>query len=279
MSANRGSQDGALWYLAEYECGSIPCGPYDTRKEAACAVCGIPGLEGTGVTMRCSGYGTSASCPKGACSWTGHACSTACVQFRTNTSCPAECLWNDGSGLCQEPCEDFTTLDECPPGRCWWRAETCTSFGEGLIKLDEDGFALLLEDFSYFGAQMPDLVEPLMYGKFDMLKAVWKSGYVSNSAQRGPRPWQGNSNGNDAEKSFEFKKNSDFVVMQTHSQRLPTQCEMQEPKTTGDILCTVDFTLDKGDRVLASWYEATRQSGVGDNTGEIVVDIKGRPVI
>jgi len=135
IAPNRGNQNpSGTWWLAEYECGSLPCDPYHHTNEAACSVCGIPGLEGTGMTMSCSGYGTKASCPRGQCMWVGHACQAACLEFRTNTSCPAQCVWDDYMGLCQEPCEDFSTLDECPTGRCWWRDDTCTTLGVGATR-------------------------------------------------------------------------------------------------------------------------------------------------
>jgi hypothetical protein len=33
------NQDGALLYLAESSCGSLPCPPYGNAKELTCAVC------------------------------------------------------------------------------------------------------------------------------------------------------------------------------------------------------------------------------------------------
>lgn len=271
-----GNQDGGLWYLAEYECGSLPCSVYDYRKEAACAVCGIPGLESSGVTMRCDGYGTKESCPRGLCTWLGHTCKTACLEFRSNTSCPADCAWDDDQALCQEHCSDFTTLDQCPPGRCWWRGTECTSFTDDV---DADGYVLLLKDFEYFGEKTPDLVDPRKIGSFDGLKAVYKSGpgiKCSSSASNG-RLWQRCSNGNDNVWSFEFQKNSGYVVEQANYHTLPSECtKPMEP--TGDIICDVDFTLGRGDRVLASWYEPTHQTSLSDNGGSIIVDIYGRRV-
>jgi len=282
MATDRGNTDQALWYLAEFECGSLPCSLYPAQKEAACAVCGIPGLEGTGVTMSCAGYDSEATCPRGQCMWVGHACQTDCLEFRSNTSCPAQCLWDDDTALCQTPCEDFSTLDECPPGRCWWRAGTCTSFSSSVagLDVDEDGFVLLLKDFHYYGVAMPDLAEPLAYGQFDMIKAVYKSGHIAcNTGHNGPRKWQVCSNGNDNTASFELKKNSDWVVRQSNWHTLPSECDLPtDPKTIGPILCTVDFSLDKGDRILASWYEPTHQTSLSDNGGEIVVDIRARLV-
>merc|ERR1740121_2460230 len=42
--SDNGNHEGIKWYLAEYDCGSLPCGSgqFDDSMEVACAVCGIP---------------------------------------------------------------------------------------------------------------------------------------------------------------------------------------------------------------------------------------------
>jgi len=120
-----GNQGGAYWYLAEYECGSIPCGPYSTTSEAACAVCGIPGLSG-GSAVKCSDYKSEALCPQGSCMWLRDACQTACITHRSNTTCPSECTWDYEYSVCQEVCQDFQSKEDCPVGRCFWAGEACS---------------------------------------------------------------------------------------------------------------------------------------------------------
>lgn len=271
---NKGGQGGAYWYMAEYECGSLPCDLFPSQMEPACAVCGIPSLEGPALTMRCSGWDTSESCPRGTCEWMGDVCKSACMMFRTNTSCPSECIWDEDQALCQEDCSDFKTLDVCPTGRCWWSDGLCTSFTDDT---DADGFVRILKDFEYDGKTIPPLTEPRKYGDFDMLKAVYKSGpgVACDGATGSSRVWQRCSNGNDAKWSFEFKKNSAFVLEQANWHTLPSACQLPQ-ENTGDIVCTVSFSLDTGDRVLASWYDPTHKSSTADNSGTIIVDIYGR---
>merc|ERR1719195_452072 len=36
-----GNQDGVLWYQVEFQCGALPCGPFQENKEVACAVCDV----------------------------------------------------------------------------------------------------------------------------------------------------------------------------------------------------------------------------------------------
>lgn len=141
---------------------------------------------------------------------------------------------------------------------------------------DADGYVLLLKDHEYFGNKDPDLVDPIKTGSFVGLKAVYKSGPgVDCCCQQGPRVWQKCSSGNDDIWSFEFKKNSDFVVEQQSYGKLPSECTA--PTTpTGDIICDVDFTLGPGDRVLATWFEPSHHQGEWNNGGSIVVDIYGK---
>lgn len=126
VGGNKGNQGGAYWYLAEYECGSLPCDPYDTHKEVACAVCGIPGF---GFSTRCSGFGSEEVCPKGQCSWVRNSCQVACLTHRTNTSCLPTCTWDSEYAVCNELCQDYTTKDVCPVGRCIWSGDICSPLG------------------------------------------------------------------------------------------------------------------------------------------------------
>jgi len=121
---DKGDNNGALWYNVEYECGSIPCEPYDATSEAACAKCGIPGL--TGGRKSCHSYSTRTTCPRARCSWIGHSCKKACSLHETNVTCPAGCSWEEEHEQCHEPCEVFTSVDDCPLGRCAWKEGTCT---------------------------------------------------------------------------------------------------------------------------------------------------------
>lgn len=129
FQSNNGNNDHGLWYSAEYECGSLPCGPYNTNKEAACAKCGIPGMSVRQQT--CSSSGSRSSCPPSRCAWVDSACRTACMTFSTNVTCSDGCLWDNQISLCQEQCEDFTSVDECPVGRCMWTQDACSPFGTG----------------------------------------------------------------------------------------------------------------------------------------------------
>jgi len=126
---DRGSQDGVRWYTAEYECGSIPCGPYNTNKEVACARCGIPSLD-NGMKPRCVDYDNKANCPRGRCSWIAGQCRESCAVFSTNTSCPSECVWYEEAGLCEEKCQDHATVSECPVERCMWSNMGCNPFSK-----------------------------------------------------------------------------------------------------------------------------------------------------
>lgn len=127
FKSNNADNNHARWYTVEYECGSIPCGPYDTNKEAACAKCGIPGMA-IG-QQSCSLFSSHGNCPPSRCSWANGGCHAACMNFKTNASCSTGCLWDGQLALCQEPCGDFTAVDECPVGRCLWIQGRCTTFG------------------------------------------------------------------------------------------------------------------------------------------------------
>merc|ERR1719433_1272827 len=122
---NKGSQDGALWYNVEYECGSIPCEPYDGTSEAACAKCGIPGMAG-GHKKSCHSHSTRTTCPRARCIWMGDSCKKACSLHKTNVTCSAGCTWEDEHEQCYEPCGDFNSVEDCPVGRCSWKEGTCT---------------------------------------------------------------------------------------------------------------------------------------------------------
>ena len=39
VAGGQANQNGALFYLVEPRCGSLPCPPYDEQKEMTCAVC------------------------------------------------------------------------------------------------------------------------------------------------------------------------------------------------------------------------------------------------
>jgi len=127
FNANKGNNDHALWYTAEYECGSIPCGPYDTNKEAACAKCG---MRSSGFQTSCSGFTSPPMCPRSRCAWSGGVCKNACKMSLTNTSCAVDtCQWDYIHALCQEPCQAFASVDECPTSRCMWNGDNCDNLG------------------------------------------------------------------------------------------------------------------------------------------------------
>jgi len=180
--SHRGNQDGALWYLAEYECGSLPCPPFNTNKEVACAVCCIPGGGAGGLEMACSGYISKSTCPRGQCIWGGHTCRTSCIEYRSNTSCPADCLWDDDQRWCTEPCADFSTEEDCPVSRCWWRGSECASLS---ISIGSWQLAMNIHpsDGHNFGYGAPEWYQGSDLGGAD---SAYSADYLSASAWSDP---------------------------------------------------------------------------------------------
>jgi len=112
------NENGNLWYLAEYECGSLPCPPYKENKEAACAVCGIPESTFMYNHLPCEAFESAESCPPSACFWVNSTCQVRCGSFDSASTCPERCTWDGVS--CDEACRNFPAAATCPVERCLW---------------------------------------------------------------------------------------------------------------------------------------------------------------
>eukprot|EP00750_Incisomonas_marina_P017346 INCI20259.1.p1 GENE.INCI20259.1~~INCI20259.1.p1 ORF type:complete len:488 (+),score=95.71 INCI20259.1:214-1677(+) len=146
-------------------------------------------------------------------------------------------------------------------------------------------WVLLLSGASY-GGSWDDEYSPLATGSFSQMIAVWKSGYVScdndyDASGKAAYPWNAcgvshsSCSGVDIY-SWELKINDEYLLSQTTWCALPSGCDVPDT-STGDIACTIDFTLEEGDVLTPTWYEASRSVSTGDNSGTIYIDLYGYP--
>ena len=85
-------------------------------------------------------------------------------------------------------------------------------------------------------------------------------------------PWQACNPSHGDVWSFEFMHNGKFVLEAPAWTTLPPQCKVPStPK--GDILCTVAFSVSKGDGLVPTLREPSQNVSLGDNCGTQVIDI------
>jgi hypothetical protein len=166
---------------------------------------------------------------------------------------------------------------------------------------ESEHWVKLLEDASYGGKwQKEGGYAPLATGRFSKLKAVYKRGKISCNAgdPNSIFKWQTcnpqfgglNEFSECASRhcpvpgcltdsgcfTFELLKDGAYVVEQRNALRLPAECVI--PSTpTGDIICTVDFSVESSNRLTPTWYEPSHRSSTRDNAGDIVIDLYGLP--
>jgi hypothetical protein len=120
--------------------------------------------------------------------------------------------------------------------------------------------------------------QPLAYGKFDVLKAVHRSGYIDCSLSRWDNidiPWNRCS-----VYSFELKKNGVFLIEALSADSASEGCSVDTSyHAAGDITCNVPFTLQSGDTLTPTWFEASHQQSTYDNAGTITIDLYGHEVV
>ena len=159
----------------------------------------------------------------------------------------------------------------------------------------------LLSNAKYSGKSASSLETSLAFGKFDRVKAVYKSGFISakgnfNGGSNCQYKWQcSNEERNGALKgaidlypeckgeawAFELQSarsksaNDRQYILESDSWcSLPPECKIPTSKT-GDIECDIQFEISNGMALAPTWYEASKRSNQNDNGGEIVVDIWG----
>jgi hypothetical protein len=121
---------------------------------------------------------------------------------------------------------------------------------------------------------------PLATGKFCRIKASYRSGYIScdGEKQSSPYNWNRCHDGSNAKTNrrygFELKKGSDFVLKMSSREALPYQCTTPQ-SPTGDIVCNTQLSVATGDRLVPTWYDASRQSSITDNAGQLFIDLWG----
>lgn len=141
----------------------------------------------------------------------------------------------------------------------------------------------LLEDAGY-GGTWERTYTPLRTGiTVTGIKAVWRSGYVTcNRAYSGNGfRWQTCNPSHGDVYSFELKRNSAWVLSTGGWGTLPSGCAKPVPNQLtngriGDIVCDVEFDISEGDTLTPTWYEPARSTSLGDNGGEIRIDLYGK---
>ncbi len=128
----------------------------------------------------------------------------------------------------------------------------------------------ILRDAQYGGAWESETgYTPLAYGSFERFKAVYKEGYITCDTRISTGyPWQECMNFLGL--SFELKKNHQYVL----EGNLPPLCA-HPIKPTGDIVCEKTLSLNLGDTLTPTWYEASHQVSTADNGGTITIDLFG----
>jgi hypothetical protein len=145
-------------------------------------------------------------------------------------------------------------------------------------------WVLLLQDASYGGKWQSEAgYAPLVYGTFSAFKAVYKRGYTTCQYDlRSEYHWnECKSHYVGHEYNFELKKNGAYVVESTVRQiygfdigDLHPDCRV--PTTpTGDIVCMISLTLEPGDKLTPTWFEASHGVTISDNDGTIFIDLYG----
>jgi hypothetical protein len=153
---------------------------------------------------------------------------------------------------------------------------------------ESEHWVKLLEDASYGGKwQKDDGYAPLATGDFSKLRAVYKRGFVacdtpSLRKKQESYKWQ---ICNDEPKnweckpechSFELKTLSRFILKQRLWHQLPPECIIPS-SPTGDIICSGEFEIFENDRLIPTWKEPSRRVSLGDNSGDIFIDLYGLP--
>ena len=114
-------------------------------------------------------------------------------------------------------------------------------------------------------------------GSFSEMRAQSISGFVAcncGSADTNS-PWQACNPSHGDVWSWEVMVNGSYLIAQSDWSTMPSQCQIPS-SISGDIYCSLNYNITKGDGIVPTWYEPSHNQSVSDNCGTQIINLWGR---